>query len=208
MRRRGFTLPEVLTVALLMGIVLFLLGALFYPTAKLFRTQDAASETQQGVLLFVQRVEEGLLNTQLETVTVGLNVPCISWQQPNPENPYSAADGTPIMAPRFTILTYDAPTGRVLTREYDVAASTDPKKPQRLAVDVLETQAGVRDGKERVLCRNVSGLEITDQDGDPVLLDPPLRLTVECAIDTSMQGAITEERFTMTTRVSPRSSRW
>lgn len=207
-RRAAFTLIEILTVAFLSLIVLGLVLALMVPSFSLYRKQAASSTTYQSALVFIHRVTQGLLNTQLESVTIGDNPPAISWQKIDTERGFSVSTGEPIMDDRFVIMYYDQATRRILSEEVPAPPSASDTLPVRLSDSQLRDFCNNVSGDEAVVAREVTLVEFTDADEDVTLLNPPIRVSVECTVDTSEGGAIKEEKFAMTARVTPRSMRW
>ncbi|MBI3929706.1 MAG: hypothetical protein HY319_29470 [Armatimonadetes bacterium] len=207
MERRGFTIPEMLVVCFLAIIVLFLIVGLLFPSFSMFRTQSAASDAQQSALLFMHEMNTGLLNTLLETVTIGSDPIAISYQVVQEANSFSAADGSPLMSDTFVVVHYDSGRRMVLMEDCEVPPG-DESQPRRLSVAELQSVISEVSGEERVLARHVEDLKITDHDEDLALLNPPVRLTITCTVDISAGGAIKEERYQMTTLVTPRSVRY
>lgn len=204
MRRRAFSLAEVMTVSFLMLVVLGLILGLVAPSAMFFGTEAAAAEAQQSLTLFRQRVEEGLLNAQLETVCLIENPPAISWVPVVSEAPFTAL-GTPNLATYFQVYFYDAAGKRARSKHFTSGSyAFDPAKPPVMSEDDLRAAATGTNGTERTVIRNVTGLTFSDQDGFPCRpIRPPLvvALTVEVK-------AVRPEIFTLDLRVTPRSVRW
>ncbi len=204
MRRRAFTLAEVMTVAFLMLVVLGLILGLLAPSAMFFGSEAAASEAQQCVTLFRQRIQEGLLNTELETVTLLEDPPAISWVPSQNEAPFNAA-GDPNLASYFQIYFYD-PVARTARSKHWTGGSYlfDPANPPVLSPQDLEAAVTSTNGTERTVIRNVSQLSFQDADGFPASpIRPPLLISLTCEVK-----AVRNELFSMDVRVTPRSIRW
>lgn len=203
MRRRAFSLVEVMTVAFLMLVVLGLILGLVAPSAMFFGSEAAASEAQQCVTLFRQRIQEGLLNTELETVTLLQDPPAISWVPCLPEAPFNAA-GAPNLAGFFQIYYYDAPTHTARCKQFRGSYVFDAGKPPVMSADELAVAIAQTNGTERTVIRNVSMLKFEDADGFPAdPIRPPLVVSVTCDVK-----AARHELFSMDLRVTPRSVRW
>lgn len=227
-RRGGFTLAEILVVAFLGAIVLFLLGQLLVPSAILFRMQTAKADVHQGALVFTYWVDRHLSNSALETVTIVpwpkpvdplvASSPAISFREISESDPYDGVTGVAKMLPEFRILWFDEPNHRVVIKRWPPDPPTltfdftTPGAIPCLSPEDLAQICNGENGSERVLVKNVESLVITDDDGDLTQLTPPLRLTITCAETGRDQRAVQDEkateRFTMTARVTPRNVRW
>ena len=227
-RTVGFTLAEMLVVAFLAGVVLFLLAQLLVPSAILFRMQTAKADVHQGGLVFTYWVQRHLSNSALDTVTItpwpkveGATVPgppAISFREVLESDPYDAVTGAAKFQARFRVLYFDEPGHRIVVREW-------PPTPPNLTFDFEVTNprmalsppdlsqiCGSLSDTDRVLVKNVESLVITDADDDLTHLTPPLSLTVTCAEEGRDQRSAADdkhvEHFKMTARVTPRNTRW
>lgn len=226
--RRGFSLAEMLTVALLAGVVLFLLAQLLVPSAVLFHMQTAKADVHQGQLVFSYWVNRHLANTLLETVTVTpwpkasvatVGGPAaIAFREVNEDAPYDVTSGVPNLHERFRILYLDELEHRVVVREWpptppNLSFDFDLSSHQRaLSAEQLSQICAASSETDRVLVRNVESLSITDDDGDLTFFTPPLSLTLTCAEQGRDQRAVIDEkateRVTIAVRVTPRNVRW
>lgn len=223
----GFTLAEVLVVGFIGLVVLGLMMQLLLPSVWMFRVESARSEAQQACLLVANRLQQSLLNSSVESIYVGADPVSISFQEvAETGQPFDVVSGAPVLAPYFRVIWYDAPTRRVLMKVWPPeppasAAMTTPfdfaapsAKPQRIlyGADQQAIINGPSNGREQVMARNVERLYLTDYgndaDNDMNLLTPPLEMTIECSVDTSMQGTKTKEVYTTTIKVVPRTVRW
>lgn len=204
MRRRGFSVAELLTVCFLMGVVGALILGLVAPSAMMFGSEAAASEAQQSVVMFRQRLEEGLLNTGLETVTLLEDPPAISWVPNLPETPFTAV-GTPNLADYFQVYYYDAAERRARGKRFTGGGYVfDPARPPVLSEADLRNTVASANGTERTIIRNVSKLSFSDSDGFPANpIRPPLKISLTCEVK-----AVRNELFSMDLQVTPRSIRW
>ncbi|MEW6277036.1 MAG: prepilin-type N-terminal cleavage/methylation domain-containing protein [Candidatus Eremiobacterota bacterium] len=214
-KRRAFTLVEMLTVAALIGVVLYLVGQLLVPSALLFKVGWASSEVQQTATAFSHRVHRQLLNTQLETVTIGPNRDSIAFMEEDPSNPFDPSTGAPRVTDHFTVYYYDATARTVVSRRWPPAPPTltgydfTLSKPPRLTLADLQAVCTERGSSDRVVARNVESLVFTDEDDDPVAyLNPPLSFSIRCVREASGAGTSRRADYTLTTRVQPRSVRW
>lgn len=216
--RRGFTLPEILVVMFLSLTVLTMLAGLLVPSVWMWRVESARGDAQQAVMMVTTRLQRMLLNSQVETVTIAQDKKAISFQEIVESGvPFDATTGMPIMQNRFRVFFLDAKK-RVVMKTWGPSEGppvlsgydfTDTAKhPQRLSLPDLEQIRATPNGKEQVIARNVSVFNVTDADDDLTLLDPPIRCIVECAVDTSQQGAVTNQTCRMQVSVNPRSLRW
>ena len=80
LRGRGITLIEVLVSLSLVSIVTLMLLALFVPSMSLFRRQTGKSDSYRGCLMLLEKFRVGLMNSQMETVTISPTGHAISWQ--------------------------------------------------------------------------------------------------------------------------------
>lgn len=204
MRARGFSLAEVLTVAFLMLVVLGIILGLVAPSAMFFGSQAAASEAQQCVTLFRQRIQEGLLNASLETVTLLEEPPAISWV-PCAQDPPFNATGAPNLESHFQIYFYDSAARTARSKRWSGAGYVfDSSTPPILSAADLEAAVRSTNGSERTVIRNVASLTFCDADGFPASpIQPPLVISVTCELK-----AVRTEQFSMDVRVTPRAVRW
>ena len=217
--KRAFSLPEVLVVMFLSGTVLSMIAALLLPSLWMWRVESARGEAQQGVMMVTSRLHRMLMNSQLETVTIAPDHAAIGFQE-IVENgaPFDATTGMPIMQDRFRVFFLDAAQKRVVTKTWGPTQpppnlagydfSKTATNPQRLSVADLQQICATQNGTEQVLARNVSIFNVTDSDGNPQILDPPISCHVECKIETSQQGTIDSQTCRMDMSANPRNMRW
>lgn len=222
----GFTVPEVLTVAFLIGIVFFLVAQLMVPSVMLFRIQSARSDVQQGGLIFVSWINKAISNSMLDTVTVNTKPVSISFIEMNETDPYDTASGKPKLMNRFTILWFDEKERKVKYRYWPPAPPPPPSAPvpatypfatseDPLALNSQDLTAicNTYYSQTKILAKNVEYLKIDDDDGDATtVIHPPLRFTIVCSAQSGTRRNINqnekEEKFCITTQVYPRTNRW
>lgn len=205
---RGFSLVEMTVAMLVFGLVLTVIAQLLVPSFTLFGIHTASSESQLQALMFSQRLQGELLNTYSETVTVLENPPTIALHPVRQSGvPFASSDGKPLMEDHFLVFTLDAGKNeiRVLRRSpsnYDFSQSTQPLK---LAPQDLVALVGSQAAEDRVLARDVVGLQLSDRNG-PVSNNIvwPLKVTVEAEIKTRSRT----ERWQGTVTATPRNTRW
>lgn len=193
-----------------MGMTLLattLLVSLFIPSMSLFRRQSGKSDVYRGCLMVIDRFRTGLMNSQLETVTVETNGEGISWQLSQDDPPFSGVTGDPVLTPDFGMLFYSATENKVYYKVYPLAG-TDPDIPAILSLADFQTARTTHSARTQVVGHHVVDFKITDKDGDIALLEPPLRLSVTCEVDTKGRETNDVERFSLSTSVTPRSMRW
>ncbi|MHC9542476.1 MAG: hypothetical protein AB9903_23460 [Vulcanimicrobiota bacterium] len=221
---KGMTLPEIIVAAFLMAVVISLGMQLMLPSLALFRVQNARSEAQQGAIIATHWINHALLNSIIDSVTVGTNPVSISFCAVNEADPYDTSTGKPKPAPRFTILWHDAAERKLKVREWPPGPPPPPVPPEftdypfgtsenplALSAADLRTICTSSYTGYRVLARNVESFAIDDEDGNATdIISPPLRFSIVCASWAGARGEEDrqEERFSMTTQVYPRITRW
>lgn len=201
------TLIETMVAMSLLLIVTTLMVSLFVPSMSLFRRQSGKSDVYRGCLLVLDRFRVGILNSQLETVTVDPAGSGLSWQLGKDGVPFSGVSGNPIMTSDFAMLYHTAEEKKVYYKVYK-AALADPEKPASLALPEYRLGLAAFSNRTQVVGRNVVDFKITDKDGDLALIETPLILKVTCEVDTTGRETNDVERFTLSTSVTPRSMRW
>lgn len=193
-----------------MGLILIataLLASLFIPSMSLFRRQSGKSDVYRGCLMVMERFRTGLMNSQFETITIDPFGTGVSWQLASEDVPFSGVTGDPLLTPDFGLLYYKAEEQKIY---YKVHASsvTVLDRPSYLSLTDLQLARDTHSSRTQVIGRNVTEFKITDKDGDLALLEPPLRLSVTCEVNTKGRETNDVERFTLVTSVTPRSMRW
>ena len=206
--RRGFTLFETLVSFGLLLLATGMMVALFVPSMSLFRRQTGKSDTYRGCLMLMEKFRIGLMNSQLETVTVHPNGRAVSWQLVEDNPPFSGTSGDALMSQNFAILYYVEDENRVYYKVYPYAGAGGADQPSILSIADLDTAIVADSNRNNVIGRNIVEFEITDKDGDVGLLEPPLTLSIVSEVDTKGQETNDEETFSLTTSVTPRSMRW
>jgi len=78
----------------------------------------------------------------------------------------------------------------------------------KLSTADLATICHGSSAQERTLADHVESLLLSDQDGDPNLLTPPLRIVATCVVENPAQGNRSKERYQLEVSVTPRCQRW
>lgn len=201
------TLIETVVAMSLLLIVTTLMVSLFIPSMSLFRRQSGKSDVYRGCLLVLDRFRVGLLNSQLETVTVDPSGTAIGWQLVKEGVPFSGVTGDPVMTNDFSLLYHAAGEQKVYSKVYR-ATLANPGKPAYLALPEFQLALSSSSNRTQVIGRNVVDFKISDKSGDLGLIEPPLSLKVTCEVDTKGRETNDVERFTLSTSVTPRSMRW
>ncbi|HXE71639.1 MAG TPA: hypothetical protein VNO81_03180 [Candidatus Nitrosotenuis sp.] len=203
-------------VLFLGAVVLFLVAQLLVPSLLLFRLEAGRNEVQQAALTFMHRLQKEMLNTDLATVSLGEEPPSLAFQEMDEADPYDVGTGRPKFSPWFVLYYYDSQQQAVVWKRWPPEPPArgsytfeDPTLPQALGAGYLSAVCSQSNGTERVLVRGVSSLEISDMDGDPSILHPPLAFTIICRVDVSGGGGEKrEEVYTLTSRLLPRNVGW
>jgi type II secretory pathway pseudopilin PulG len=204
---RGFTLLEVLVSFSVLLLATGMMVALFVPSMSLFRRQSGKSDSYRNCLMMMEKFQIGIMNSQMETVTVALDGQAISWQEFDEAQPFSGTTGDARMSPDFGVIFYDTGTQKVYYTKSE-GAGGGPNDPAVLSLAQLDGARNISSGASRVLAHNIVQFEIADKDGGLNILEPPLKLTLTCEIDTNGQETNDTESFQLTTSVTPRSRRW
>lgn len=216
-RRRGLTLPELITAAALLVLTFCVMAQVLMPTAFMASVEQSRSEVQQGALVFIHTVRKGLLNAVADTVTVGTVPPAIAFVTVSDSDPYDPVTASPRLSPYFTILWFDAIKEKIFTRVWPPEPPilggydfTDLSNPPMLSENDLRTLTEI--GPARPLVSHVESLRIDDSHGaiNSTALAYPLRFTITCAMRSSKPHATADEmeRQTLSTRVTPGDIRW
>lgn len=207
MRRRGFTVPEILVAAFLGLVVLGMMAQILVPSMLMFRVQSARSDVQQAPLAVVHCLSRALLNTQVESITVLSAPTAVCWREVDEDAPFDISSGRPRLRPAFSVLYHEPSTKLVWIKRWPPDPPSLPvtfagDDPPLLSADRLRSVVGARNGTERVLARNVTALTVAGDDPGASLLVLPLRVSVTCVAPDR------DDKLTLTARVSPRSVRW
>lgn len=205
--KKGFTLMEVLVSFTILLLAMGMMIALFIPSMSLFRRQTGKSDSYRNCLMLMEKFQISVMNSQLESMTVALNGQAISWQEFDETQPFSGTTGDARLSPDFGVIFWDPGTERVYYTR-DEGVSTDPNIPAVLSLTDLAGACNVSSKASRALAQNVVEFQITDKDGDVQIIEPPLRMSMTCEIDTRGQETNDTETFQLTTSVTPRSRRW
>lgn len=206
--RRGMTLIEVLVSFSLLAIVTAMILALFVPSMSLFRRQTGKSDSYRGCLMLIDKFRVGLMNSQLETVTIATSNHAISWQLIEEDPPFSAATGDALMSPRFGVLYYKPQEQKVYYKVHEHSGAASPNDPSILSLEDLNTAIDTDSNRTYVIGRNITEFSVADKDGDVAILEPPISLAIKCEVDTKRIGNNDVESFALQSSVTPRSMRW
>jgi hypothetical protein len=193
------------------GLLLLATGmmvALFVPSMSLFRRQTGKSDSYRGCLMMMEKFRVGLLNAQMETLTIAADGKAVSWQLVQEDPPFSGTSGDPLMSPDFGVIFYQAAEQKVYYKTYHDGSSAGPDRPAVLDLPELGLACNSNSPETRVLAQNIVEFQIEDKNGNVTLLEPPIRLTIKCEIDTKGTETNDVEAYQLTTSVSPRSMRW
>ena len=218
--KRGFTLAEMLVAVFLLATVLGLVVGVLFPSLFMFRAESARGDAQQAAMVLTTKLQRSLLNTSLEWVTISTLPVAVAYREINPDSPYDPATGAATFQPCFQIIRYDSekkkvyqkpwppgppqPTSASLEQPYDFGHINMSK----LSLADLSTICHSPSAQERTLADHVESLVLSDQDGDPLLLNPPLRIVATCVVENPAQGNRSKERYQLEVAVTPRCQRW
>jgi len=221
MKRRAFSLAEMIVALFLLGTMMAMALALFFPTLWMFRAESGRNDVQQSVLLLTNRLRTALLNTATEWVSLAPDGSALSVRSLNEQSPFDPVSGAAQFRPEFVVYHYQAARRRVLTRPWPPGppSPSDTSVLERaydFASPTLEKLSGVdllticsqTSPEERVLAREVELFTVYDQDASAALLTPPIQVRVACKIDNVGAAAGKSERYELTFSVTPRSQRW
>ena len=223
-RGRGFTISEILVVMFLSMIIMVMLGQLFMPSVWMFQHEQSTIEVRHNVLVVLRRLTQSLTNTALETVTLATD-PAPTASIPNMVSYIEVigfgSSGAPIFGNRFDVFFFDRPGRRVmqrtwappvdqptLTGSYTFGGITPPCLTATDLAQVCMHPDTAR--PNRVVARDIEAFVITDDDNKTTLLHPPLVISVNGSVPVSLASASDkprEEKWSLTTRVTPRSVR-
>lgn len=203
----GMTLVETIVSMSLLTLVTAMIIALFIPSMSLFRRQSGKSDAYRGCLMLLEKFRIGLMNAQLETVTVAPDGKAISWQLVQDGVPFSGTTGDPLMASEFALLFHRPQEERVYYKAH-AASTPGPQQPAILSFGDLQAACTPTGSKTNVIGRNITEFSIRDKDGGVAIIEPPLSLTITCVVETKGRETNDEEKLTLTTSVTPRSMRW
>ena len=206
--RGGVTLLELIVSFTLIIVATAMMVGLFVPSMSLFRRQTGKSDAYRGCLMLMEKFRIGLLNSQLETVTVDPAGHGISWQLVQDNPPFSASTGDAMMSPDFGVLYYQESDKKVYYKVYRFPGAAGLNQPSILGLADLNAARTSHSSRTLVLARDIVEFNITDKDGDVSILEPPLQLSIKCEINTKGQETNDVEVFSLQSSVTPRSMRW
>jgi hypothetical protein len=207
-KNAGITVLELVVSFGLIGLATMMIVALFVPSMSLFRRQSGKSDSYRSCIMLVEKFRTGLMNSQIETVTIGNDKKAISWQLVDEAVPFSAATGDALMTKNFAILYYVEDEKRVYYKIYEHPDPLPSDRPSILSQTQLDTARAASSSKTYVIGRDMVEFEITDRDGDVAILEPPLSLSITCEVDTKGKETNDTESFSLQSSVTPRSMRW
>jgi type II secretory pathway pseudopilin PulG len=205
---KGFTLMEVLVSFTVLLLATGMMVALFIPSMSLFRRQTGKSDSYRNCLMMMEKFQMSILNSQTETVTISLDGQAISWQEfVDTSQPFSGTTGDAQMSPDFGVFFYDPQTLNVYYTKKE-GAGLGPNDPAILSLSDLAGARNISSKASRVQARNITQFYLSDKDGDVLILEPPITLSMTCEIDTKGQETNDTESFQLTASVTSRSRRW
>lgn len=211
MRRKAFTIMELMVAMGLLGVVSFLLLQLFLPSMWMFNRQQSNSESFQNSMFLTQRLQIELAHSCWETVTLVQNQPAVGvgWALSfRPVLRYSASSGNPIVEESFLVYFHNPEQKKVYFFPWVPVVPAGEEFPSKLTQTALLAAClnsqNVRD--RRMLTRYVEEFAFADRDGALTILDPPLQFHLVVKVpDADGRG------FETTTTDIPlqcRNSRW
>ncbi|MEW6281180.1 MAG: prepilin-type N-terminal cleavage/methylation domain-containing protein [Candidatus Eremiobacterota bacterium] len=219
--RRGFTIPELLTVMFLSGIVLLLIAQIMLPSTFLFKTEQGSSDVHQSALVLMRRLTQELLNTTLESVTI-LQAPtgdigaAVCYAPVRGFGP----SGAMLFESRMVFFYHHIPTGRVIKGTWLPGAAplagtpysltgAEPPQLSQTELQRLCDADSTTSVRGRVAARYVKELTLTDADGDTRQLQLPLRMRVHTQLQVEHRGRSPKMvNVFLEERVVPRNVRW
>lgn len=205
---KGVTLSEVLVSLTLLALITGMMVALFVPSMSLFRRQSGKSDSYRNCLMMMEKFQLSILNSQTETISISLDGQAISWQEfVDSSQPFSGTTGDAQMSPDFGVIFYDMGTQKVYYTKSE-GAGAGPNDPAVLSLGDLAAARNISSKASRVLAHNIAQFYLSDKDGDVVILEPPITLSITCEIDTTGKETNDIESFQLTASVTPRSRRW
>lgn len=212
MKRRGLTLAELLMAMFLLATVTSMMMMLLFPSLWMWRAEQAHSEVQQGVLVACSRLQQMLLNCQLESLTVSTAPAGIALQEVVSDSAgFDAVSGNPILESQVQVVYYDSGSRKVIQKTWKdtpalagISFTSTPCHLVRLSPAHI-AQVSSSGLQPRTMATNVEVFEISDQDKDLTVINPPLTIRVRCQL-TLLQSP-KQEAFEMTVAVTPRSLR-
>ena len=206
-KNRAFTLSEVLVSFTVLLIATAMMVALFVPSMSLFRRQTGKSDTYRNCLMMMEKFQLSVMNSQIETMTVALDGQALGWQEVEETQPFSGTTGDARMSPDFGIIFYDAGTKNVYYTRAEGAGGA-PDEPAVLSYGALDSACSTGSRFSRVMARDIVEFTISDRDGNLDILEPPLKLTIVCEVDTRGTETNDVESFRLVCSAAPRSRRW
>lgn len=207
-QRQGFTLVETIISFGLLLLATAMMVALFIPSMSLFRRQTGKSDSYRGCLMLMEKFRIGLMNAQMETVTVHNSGDAVSWQLFEEDPPFSGTSGDALMSKNFAILYYKEEEKKVYYKVFEFGGAAGSDQPSVLSQSDIESAIASTSTRTQVIGRNIVEFDISDKDGDLGILEPPLSLNIVSEIDTRGQETNDVETFGLETSVTPRSMRW
>jgi prepilin-type N-terminal cleavage/methylation domain-containing protein len=211
LKRAGFSLIEMLVVMFLMGTIGALIMGLFFPSIWMWKSQQAYSDVQQACMIATTRLEQRLLNCQMESLVVLSNGHTLCFQQVVTNGGgFDVAQGNPVLESRINIVYLDSQNRQIREKVWSgqpVLTGVDftalPNHLVRLNPTQISQLIGNSALRSEALAHFIESFEISDSDGDTTLLTLPLVVKVRCKL-TEAQSTKREEHE-MVFKISPRS---
>lgn len=204
---KGFTLIEVLVSFTILLLAMGMIVVLFVSSMSLFRRQSGKSDSYRNCMMLVEKFQLSILNSQMETLTVALDGGAVSWQEFEEAQPFSGTTGDARMSPDFGVIYWDDTTQKVYYTRAEGEGGA-PDEPAILDLATLDLARNVSSKASRVLASKIVQFNVTDKDGNVEIIEPPLRMSMTCEVDTNGQETNDVEVFQLSTSVTPRSRRW
>lgn len=206
-QKGGFTLTEVLVSFTVLLLAMGMMIALFISSMSLFRRQSGKSDSYRNCMMLMEKFQMSIMSSQIETVTVAQDGGAVCWQEFEEAQPFSGTTGDARMSPDFGVIFWDSAKQKAYYTKAEGAGGA-PDEPAILSFADLESARNISSKASRVLAHNIVQFTITDSNGDVLIIDPPLRLSMTCETDTNGTETNDKEVFQLTTSVTPRSRRW
>lgn len=200
-----------LVVMFLMGTIGALIMGLFFPSIWMWKSQQAYSDVQQACMIATTRLEQRLVNCQMESLVLLPDGHSLSFQQVATNGGgFDVARGNPVLQSQVNIVYLDSTSRQIREK---IWASQPPLAgvdflaiPNHLVrLTPVQIQGLINENALRsdALAHFIESFEISDSDGDISLLTLPLVVKVKCKL-TDAQSTKREEHE-MQFKISPRS---
>jgi len=216
MKRRAFTLAEVLTVSFLLLCVLGLVWSVMVPTFRMYAFSQSRLQVRQSAIQALYRLTTEIQNTVPEALTlvqapttgVPVALSLVELDQFSVSGAFSWHQG-------FEIFYFDKPSEKVLWRRikppgYDFAQAAPPNLLIADMVSIIDGTTLSNSGEKRVVAINVDKCTIQDAVPGDAFLTFPITISIDTRIEESTDPLTRKatEIFHLESQVVPRSKRW